>query len=121
MRTATFVSNKGFTEERTFRREDGVAMSSVPLVPIQRPIRDVTGDLHVVVAASEQGYRETALEACLLAKEKLQAIREELLRPEPGISACEPKFFNCSQSHPLRHIQYRRTASLRAMATLAIF
>jgi hypothetical protein len=61
-------------------------MSSVPLVPIQRLIRDVTGDLSVVVAASEQGFRETALEACLLAKEKLQAIREELLRPEPGIA-----------------------------------
>ena len=91
MRTATYVNNKGFTEERTFRRrEDGVAMSSVPLVPIQRLIHDVTGDLHVVVAASEQGFRETALEACLLAKEKLQAIREELLRPEPGIA--DPRY-----------------------------
>ena len=50
----------------------------------------MTGDLHVVVAASEQGYRETALEACLLAKEKLQAIREELLRPEPGIA--DPRY-----------------------------
>jgi hypothetical protein len=61
-------------------------MSSVPLAPIQRLIRDVKGDLNVVVAASKEGYRETALEACLLAKEKLQAIREELLRPEPGIA-----------------------------------
>jgi len=67
------------------RREEG-AMSSVPLAPIQRLIRDVKGDLNVVVAASKEGYRETALEACLLAKEKLQAIREELLRPEPGIA-----------------------------------
>ena len=50
----------------------------------------MTGDLHVVVAASEQGFRETALEACLLAKEKLQAIREELLRPEPGIA--DPRY-----------------------------
>ena len=33
--------------------------------PIQRLIRDVDGDLHVVRAASEQGYIETALEACL--------------------------------------------------------
>jgi hypothetical protein len=65
-------------------------MSSVPLAPIQRLIRDVTGDLHVVVAASKEGYRETALEACLLAKEKLQAIREELLRPEPGIA--DPRY-----------------------------
>jgi predicted amidohydrolase YtcJ len=46
----------------------------------------VDGHLHVVRAASEQGYIETALEACLSAKEKLQAIREELLRPEPGIA-----------------------------------
>jgi hypothetical protein len=65
-------------------------MSSVPLVPIQRLIHYVTGDLSVLVAASEHGYRETALEACLLAKEKLQAIREELLRPEPGIA--EPRY-----------------------------
>jgi hypothetical protein len=34
-------------------------MSSVPFAPIQRLIRDVTGDLHVVVAASQEGYRET--------------------------------------------------------------
>ena len=61
-------------------------MNSDPLAPIQRLIHDVTGDLYVVVAASEHGYRETALEACLSAKEKLQAIREELLRPEPGIA-----------------------------------
>jgi hypothetical protein len=61
-------------------------MKSVPLAPIQSLIRDVTGDLSVVIAASEQGYRETALEACLLAKEKLQSIREELLRREPGIA-----------------------------------
>jgi hypothetical protein len=66
------------------------AMSSIPIVPIQRLIQDVTGDLHVVVAANEQGFRETALEACLLAKEKLQAIREELLRPKPGIA--DPRY-----------------------------
>ena len=65
-------------------------MNSVPLAPIQRLIQDVTGDLRVVVAASEQGYRETALEACLLAKQKLQAIREKLLRPEPGIA--DPRY-----------------------------
>jgi hypothetical protein len=65
-------------------------MSSVPLAPIQRLIHEVSGDLSVVGVASEQGYRETALEACLLAKEKLQAIREELLRPEPGIA--DPRY-----------------------------
>jgi len=52
--------------------------------PIHRLIHDVNDDLHVVRAASEQGYIETALEACLSAKEKLQSIREVLLRPEPG-------------------------------------
>jgi hypothetical protein len=51
-------------------------------IPIQRLIHEVTGAIDVVVAASEHGYRETALEACLQAKEKLQVIREELLRPE---------------------------------------
>jgi hypothetical protein len=50
-------------------------MSTIPLAPLQRLIHDVTGDLHVVVAASKHGYRETALEACLSAKEKLQANR----------------------------------------------
>jgi hypothetical protein len=65
-------------------------MSSAALGPIERLIRDVAGDLTVVVVASEQGYRETALEACLLAREKLQAIRDELLRPEPGIA--DPRY-----------------------------
>jgi len=54
--------------------------------PIHRLIHDVDSHLHVVRAASEKGYIEAALEACLSAKEKLQAIREELLRPEPGIA-----------------------------------
>jgi hypothetical protein len=54
--------------------------------PIHRLIHDVDNHLQVVSAASEWGYVETALEACLSAKEKLQAIREELLRPEPGIA-----------------------------------
>jgi hypothetical protein len=86
MRAETFVSNEGFHGRANLSEDRGGPMSSVPLVPIQRLIHDVTGDLGVVVAASEQGFRETALEACLLAKEKLQAIREELLRPEPGIA-----------------------------------
>ena len=59
---------------------------SSPVEPIHRLIHDVNAHLHVVRAASEQGYVETALEACLSAKEKLQAIREELLKPEPGIA-----------------------------------
>jgi hypothetical protein len=58
-------------------------MSSL-IEPIHRLIHDVTDDLHLVRAASEQGYVETALEACLSAKEKLQSIREVLLSPEPG-------------------------------------
>src|SRR6202049_3057864 len=43
--------------------------------------------------------------------------------PWPGSSlpACEPNFLTCSYSHPLRHIQYKRMANRRAMATLAIF
>jgi len=65
-------------------------VSCVPFDPIQRMIRDVTGHLDVVVAASERGYVETALEACLSAKEKLQAIREKLLKPEAGIA--DPRY-----------------------------
>jgi hypothetical protein len=61
-------------------------VSCAPFDPIQRMIRDVTGHLQVVVAASEHGYVETALEACLSAREKLQDIRETLLRPDPGIA-----------------------------------
>jgi hypothetical protein len=59
---------------------------SGPVRPIHRLIHDVDNDLQVVRTASEWGFVETALEACLSAKEKLQAIREELLRPEPGIT-----------------------------------
>jgi hypothetical protein len=58
--------------------------------PIHRLIHDVDNHLQVVRAASDRGYVETALEACLSAKEKLQAIREELLRPEPGIA--DPRY-----------------------------
>ena len=54
--------------------------------PIHRLIHDIDNHLKVVRAASEWGYFETALEACLSAKEKLRAIREELLRPESGIA-----------------------------------
>jgi|HubBroStandDraft_6_1064221.scaffolds.fasta_scaffold1938279_1 hypothetical protein len=41
--------------------------------------------------------------------------------PVPGFPACEPNFVNFPKSHSLRIIQYKRTASFRAMATLAIF
>jgi hypothetical protein len=51
--------------------------------PIDRLLEGVTGDLCVVLAASKQGYVETALEACVLAREKLQTVREELLRSFP--------------------------------------
>jgi hypothetical protein len=59
---------------------------SYVLAPIRRLVHEVTESLHVVVAASECGYRQTALEACLSAKEKLHTIREELLRSEIGIA-----------------------------------
>lgn len=58
----------------------------LPVDPIFRMIHDVKNHLHVVGLATENGYIETALEACLSAKEKLQAIRETLLTPEPGIA-----------------------------------
>jgi hypothetical protein len=49
--------------------------------PIDQLIHDLTNHLHVILAAKELGYVETALEACLSAKEVLQAIRERLLTP----------------------------------------
>jgi hypothetical protein len=66
-------------------------MINVPSAPIQRLIHDVSGDLSVV-AASDYGYREAALEACLLAKEKLQAIREEVC-----VRRCDTKGNNHTQ------------------------
>ena len=65
-------------------------MSSVPLAPIQRLIRDVTGDLHVVVAARRKAIAKPLWKPACWPKEKLQAIREELLRPEPGIA--DPRY-----------------------------
>ncbi len=44
-------------------------------------VKNLTNHLHVILAANELGYIETALEACLSAKEVLQAIRETLLTP----------------------------------------
>lgn len=52
--------------------------------PIHALVQDAEKHLSVILAASEQGYYERALEAQLLAKEGLQAIRKELLRPRPG-------------------------------------
>ncbi|HXM09616.1 MAG TPA: hypothetical protein VN946_06690 [Terriglobales bacterium] len=59
-------------------------MSAAPAplrTPIHLLIRELDNHLQVILAASELGYYETALEAQLLAKEVLDAIREELLRP----------------------------------------
>src|SRR3984885_1349242 len=41
--------------------------------------------------------------------------------PVPSCPACEPNATHCAYSQPFRHIQYSRTASLRAIATLAMF
>jgi hypothetical protein len=49
--------------------------------PILRLIRCLGNDLTVILAANELGYVETALEACLSAKETLQVIRKTLLTP----------------------------------------
>jgi hypothetical protein len=40
--------------------------------------------------------------------------------PVPSCPAYEPNSNDCEYSHPFRHIQYNRTASLRPMATLAM-
>ena len=50
-------------------------------IPIHLLIRELDNHLKVVLAASELGYYESALDAQLLAKEVLDAIRKELLRP----------------------------------------
>jgi hypothetical protein len=60
--------------------------ATAPLrVPINLLIRELDNHLEVVLAASELGYYESALEAQLLAKEVLDAIREELLRPHDPV------------------------------------
>ncbi len=41
--------------------------------------------------------------------------------PLSGFPACGPNFTHFTYSQPFRHIQYSRTASLRAMATVAMF
>jgi hypothetical protein len=67
-------------------------MSSIATAPLRRPIHllisELNNHLEVVLAASELGYYESALEAQLLAKEVLDAIREELLRPRPAQHPC---------------------------------
>ena len=56
--------------------------ASVPLrIPIHLLIRELDNHIQVVLAASELGYYESALETQLLAKQVLDAIRAELLRP----------------------------------------
>jgi hypothetical protein len=49
--------------------------------PIYELIDDLKNHLHVILAANELGYVETALETWLSAKEVLQVIREALLTP----------------------------------------
>jgi hypothetical protein len=53
--------------------------------PSGRPIRQLIGDLNehlsVIISASDLGYVESALEAQVLAKEVLDAIRFELMKP----------------------------------------
>jgi hypothetical protein len=41
--------------------------------------------------------------------------------PVPSCPACEPNLTHSAYSQPFRHIQYNRTPSLRAIATLAMF
>jgi hypothetical protein len=63
--------------------------ATAPLrIPIHSLIRELDNHLQIVLAASELGYYESALEAQLLAKEVLDAIREELLRPRPAHHPC---------------------------------
>ena len=52
--------------------------------PIHALVRDAEEHLSVILTASEHGYYESALEAQRLAKEAIQAIRKELLRPRQG-------------------------------------
>ena len=60
-------------------------MSSAAAAPLRIPIhlliRELDDHIQVVLAASELGYYESALEAQLLAKQVLDAIGEELLGP----------------------------------------
>ena len=68
------------TEQEAER--DMSSEASVPLrIPIHLLIRELDNHIQVVLAASELGYYESALEAQLLAKQVLDAIRAELLRP----------------------------------------
>ena len=63
------------------------ATATAPLpIPIYLLIRELDNHLQVVLAASELGYYESALEAQLLAKEVLDAIREELLTPRGAVN-----------------------------------
>jgi hypothetical protein len=49
--------------------------------PIRQLMRDLNEHLSVILSASDLGYVESALEAQVLAKEVLDAIRSELLKP----------------------------------------
>ena len=54
--------------------------SSIPVL-----MDDLRDHIAVMVAAVTLGYYENALEAQLFAKEALEEIRCELLRPRPGV------------------------------------
>ena len=63
-------------------------MSTAPTplrIQIHLLIRELDNHLQVLLAASGLGYYETALEAQLVAKEVLDAIREESLRPHGSV------------------------------------
>jgi hypothetical protein len=53
-------------------------------IPINLLICELHNHLQIILAASELGCYQSALEAQLLAKEVLDAIREELLRGHRG-------------------------------------
>jgi len=59
-------------------------VSSQNRTPIHELVRAAEEHLSVILTATEHGYYESALEAERLAKEALQAIRRELLKPRPG-------------------------------------
>jgi hypothetical protein len=58
-----------------------MSTATAPLGMVELLVREAKNHLEVVLAANALGYYESALEAQWLAKEALDAIREELLRP----------------------------------------
>ena len=62
---------------------NSIVSSRMRMTPIHELVRAAEEHLSVIVTATEHGYYESALEATRLAKEALQAIRTELLKPHP--------------------------------------